>query len=76
MLLKDADRERPPKSDSFAPLMAMIGSPEPSNFSACKDQKIMTSLLNAWDYLFIYSFIYFKWGKVKVASSGGRETTL
>lgn len=35
VLLKDADRERPPKSDSFAPLMARTGCPEPSNFSAC-----------------------------------------
>ena len=35
VLLKEAERERPPKSDSLAPLMATMGCPEPSKFSAC-----------------------------------------
>lgn len=29
------DKDRPPKSDSRAPLIATTGSLEPSNFSAC-----------------------------------------
>lgn len=42
VLLNDADRERPPKSESFAPLMATMGSPAPSNFSAYRRQEIQT----------------------------------
>lgn len=39
VLLKDAESDRPPKSESFAPLMAKMGCPEPSNFSACDKKK-------------------------------------
>lgn len=42
VLLNDADRDRPPKSDSLAPLMATMGSPEPSNFSAYRREEIRT----------------------------------
>lgn len=34
VLLKDAESDRPPKSESFAPLMATTGWLDPSNFSA------------------------------------------
>lgn len=39
VLLKDAERDRPPKSESFAPLTATMGCPEPSNFSAYTKQE-------------------------------------
>lgn len=39
VLLKRVERERPPKSDNLAPLMAKIGCPLPSNVSACRVRK-------------------------------------
>lgn len=42
VLLKDAERDLPPKSESFAPLMATMGCPEPSNFSAYTKQEMWT----------------------------------
>lgn len=40
VLLKDAESDRPPKSDSFAPLMATTGWLDPSNFSAYEKKEI------------------------------------
>lgn len=81
VLLKEADSERPPKSDSLAPLMAMTGCPEPSNFSAWMHQNIEIIFLKNVLFFFFFECKLkhnenTKYEKAQAASSGGRETSL